>query len=83
MCSSAGRSSSTSHSPPTACLPYDSPVVKEAKIDPVFVSPDNYWHGWFMGTLVILLNPERFDKEIAPKGIGKAEDLGRSARSRL
>jgi iron(III) transport system substrate-binding protein len=52
-------------------VPYDSPVVKEAKIDPVFVSPDNYWHGWFMGSLVILLNPERFDKEIATKGLAK------------
>src|SRR5712671_452255 len=31
-------------------LPYKSPVVEEAKIDPVFVSPDNFWHGWFMGT---------------------------------
>src|SRR5439155_24315418 len=52
-------------------VPYDSPVVKEAKIDPVFVSPQNNWHGWFMGTLVILLNPERFNKELAPKGLAK------------
>src|SRR3954454_15938735 len=52
-------------------VPYDSPAVKEANIDPVFVSPKNFWHGWFMGSLVILLNPERFDKEIAPKGIAK------------
>src|SRR5437868_8450926 len=50
---------------------YDSPAVKEGKIKPVFVSPENYWHGWFMGTLVILLNPQRFDKEIAPKGVAK------------
>jgi iron(III) transport system substrate-binding protein len=52
-------------------VPYDSPAVKEANIDPVFVSPKNYWHGWFMGTLVILLSPQRFDKEIAPKGVAK------------
>jgi iron(III) transport system substrate-binding protein len=52
-------------------VPYDSPAVKEAKIKSVFVSPDNYWHGWFMGTLVILLNPARFDKEVAPKGVAK------------
>jgi iron(III) transport system substrate-binding protein len=52
-------------------VPYDSPVVKEANINPVFVSPENYWHGWFMGSLVILLNPARFDKEIAPKGLAK------------
>jgi iron(III) transport system substrate-binding protein len=52
-------------------LPYKSPVVDEAKIDPVFVSPENYWHGWFMGTLVIILNPQRFAQEIAPKGLAK------------
>jgi iron(III) transport system substrate-binding protein len=52
-------------------VPYDSPVVKEANIDPVFVSPENNWHGWFMGSLVMLLNPARFDKEIAPKGLTK------------
>src|SRR5262249_35705943 len=52
-------------------VPYDSPAVKKAKIKSVFVSPDNYWHGWFMGTLGILLNPARFDKERAPKGLAK------------
>jgi iron(III) transport system substrate-binding protein len=52
-------------------LPYRSPVVAEAKIDPVFVSPSNYWHGWFMGTLVIILNPQRYEKEIAPQGVAK------------
>src|SRR6266508_3417431 len=36
-------------------VPYRSPVVEQAKIDPVFVSPANNWHGWFMGTLVIIL----------------------------
>jgi iron(III) transport system substrate-binding protein len=52
-------------------LPYRSPVVAEAKIAPVFVSPSNNWHGWFMGTLVIILNPQRFEKEIAPQGVAK------------
>ncbi len=52
-------------------LPYRSPVVEQAKIDPVFVSPANYWHGWFMGTLVIILNPQRFEREIASKGVAK------------
>jgi iron(III) transport system substrate-binding protein len=52
-------------------LPYRSPVVAEAKIDPVFVSPNNYWHGWFMGTLVIILNPQRFEREIASQGVAK------------
>ena len=52
-------------------VPYRSPVVAEAKIDPVFVSPANNWHGWFMGTLVIILNPQRFEKEIASQGVAK------------
>ena len=52
-------------------LPYRSPVVEQARIDPVFVSPANYWHGWFMGTLVIILNPQRFEREIAPQGLAK------------
>ncbi len=52
-------------------VPYRSPVVAQAKIDPVFVSPANNWHGWFMGTLVIILNPQRFEKEIASQGLAK------------
>src|SRR3954463_5172741 len=52
-------------------VPYRSPVVAEAKIDPVFVSPDNYWHAWFMGTLVIILNPQRFEHDVASKGVAK------------
>jgi iron(III) transport system substrate-binding protein len=52
-------------------LPYHSPVVEQAKIAPVFVSPAGNWHGWFMGTLVIILNPARFEKEIAPQGLAK------------
>ena len=52
-------------------LPYRSPVVEQAKIDPVFVSAANNWHGWFMGTLVIILNPQRFEREIASQGVAK------------
>ncbi len=52
-------------------LPYRSPVVDQARIDPVFVSPAANWHGWFMGTLVIILNPQRYEREIAPQGVAK------------
>ncbi|HEV8675474.1 MAG TPA: extracellular solute-binding protein [Methylomirabilota bacterium] len=52
-------------------LPYRSPVVGQARIDPVFVSPVGNWHGWFMGTLVIVLSPQRFEREIAPQGLAK------------
>jgi len=48
---------------------YSSPVIKQAKIDPKFVDPDGYWSGWYFGALCILYNTERFQKEIASKGI--------------
>ena len=38
-------------------LPYRSPVVEQAKIDSAYVSPQNYWHGFFVNSLVIILNP--------------------------
>ncbi len=52
-------------------LPYRSPVVEQAKIDPAYVSPQNYWHGFFINSLVIILNPQRFQREIASQGITK------------
>jgi iron(III) transport system substrate-binding protein len=52
-------------------LPYRSPVVEQAKIDPAYVSPQNYWHGFFVNSLVIILNPQRFQREIASQGIAK------------
>ena len=36
------------------------------------------WQGWYMGVLSIIINEERFEKELAPKG-GGAGNLGRSA----
>ena len=64
-------------------VPYDSPVVKEAKINPVFVSPENYWHGWFMGTLVIILNPAALREGNRVEGRRQTQDMGRSAQPRL
>jgi iron(III) transport system substrate-binding protein len=52
-------------------LPYRSPVVAEAKIDPAYVSPQNFWHGFFVNSLVIILNPQRFQREIASAGVAK------------
>ena len=69
MCSSAGQSNFTGRLQKKDWLPYDLPAVRKAKINSRFVSSENYWHGWFMGTLVILLNPDRFKKEIEPKGL--------------
>ena len=52
-------------------LPYRSPVVAEAKIDPAYASAQNYWHGFFVNSLVIILNPARFQREMAAQGIAK------------
>ncbi len=52
-------------------LPYRSPVVEQAKIDPAYVSPQNYWHGFFVNSLVIILNPQLFQRDIASQGIPK------------
>jgi iron(III) transport system substrate-binding protein len=54
-------------------LPYRSPVVEQAKIDLAYVSPQNSWHGFFVNSLVIILNPERFQKEVAAQGIPKPQ----------
>jgi len=52
-------------------LPYRSPVVAEAKIDQAYVSSQNFWHGFFVNSLVIILNPQRFQREIASAGVAK------------
>jgi iron(III) transport system substrate-binding protein len=48
---------------------YRSPVVKEAGISENFMDKSNYWTGWYLGALCMIYNTERFEKEIAPKGI--------------
>jgi len=46
---------------------YSSPNNKD--LDAIFNDPNGYWQGWYMGVLGIVLNKERFDKELAPKGV--------------
>jgi len=48
---------------------YKSPVIKEAGISGDLMDKSNYWTGWYLGALCILYNTERYEKEIAPKGI--------------
>lgn len=50
-----------------ALTPYDSPNNDD--LDPMFNDPDHYWQGWYMGVLSIILNKDRFDSELAPKGL--------------
>jgi iron(III) transport system substrate-binding protein len=51
--------------------PYRSPVAREARIPPAFVDRDGYWHGWYLGILSILVNTERWDREMAPRRVPK------------
>lgn len=46
---------------------YTSPNASE--IDPQFIDPNGFWHGWYMGVLAIVLNTDRFKAELEPKGV--------------
>ncbi|HOB88958.1 MAG TPA: ABC transporter substrate-binding protein [Bacillota bacterium] len=48
---------------------YRSPRADE--LDEIFNDPEGYWQGWYMGVLGYVLNTERFEKEMAPKGVKK------------
>lgn len=34
-----------------------------------FIDPNGYWQGWYMGVLGMVFNTDRFNKELAPKGV--------------
>jgi iron(III) transport system substrate-binding protein len=48
---------------------YSSPVVEQADISSQFMDPDGYWSGWYLGALCLLYNEQRYQEEVAPKGI--------------
>ena len=48
---------------------YQSPMVKDAGIDPKFMDAQGYWSGWYLGAMCIHYNTKRFNAEIAPKGV--------------
>jgi len=50
---------------------YRSPVVQQAGISTDFVDPAGFWHGWYLGALSIIINTDRFDRELAPRGVRK------------
>ncbi len=50
-------------------LQYRSPEAKN--IPSRYLDPDGYWNGWYLGILGIVLNTERFNRELAPKGAKK------------
>jgi iron(III) transport system substrate-binding protein len=52
-------------------LPYRSPAAAAARVSPAYRDPDGYWHGWYLGALSIIINTERWDRELAPRGARK------------
>ncbi|HEX7056696.1 MAG TPA: ABC transporter substrate-binding protein [Bacilli bacterium] len=46
---------------------YSSPNAQG--LDATFIDPNGYWQGWYMGVLGIVINTDRFNKELAPKGV--------------
>lgn len=52
-------------------LAYKSPAFAEAKISPAYQDPDGFWHGWYLGALSIIINTDRWDREMAPRRIAK------------
>lgn len=48
---------------------YRSYMVEEAMIDPRYMDPRGYWSGWYLGAICILYNTNRYQEEIARRGI--------------
>lgn len=46
---------------------YTSPNAKD--LDKQFCDPNGYWQGWYLGVLSIIINKDRFQKELAPKRV--------------
>jgi iron(III) transport system substrate-binding protein len=46
---------------------YDS--ANNDTLDDRFNDPNHFWQGWYMGVLSIIVNEDRFNKELAPKGV--------------
>jgi iron(III) transport system substrate-binding protein len=50
---------------------YDSP--NNDSLDARFNDPNHFWQGWYMGVLSIIVNQDRFSKELEPKGVKMPE----------
>lgn len=50
---------------------YDSP--NNDNLDPKFNDENHYWQGWYMGLLSIIVNEDRFENELATKGVSYPE----------
>jgi iron(III) transport system substrate-binding protein len=52
-------------------LAYKSPAAAEAKLDAAYRDPDGYWYGWYLGALGIIINTDRWERDMAPRRVGK------------
>lgn len=52
-------------------LQYRSPGAAEAKISATYLDQDGFWHGWYLGALAIIINTERWEREMAPRRVPK------------
>lgn len=50
---------------------YSSPNAKD--LDAKFNDPNGFWQGWYMGVQGIVINKDRFEKELASKGLQKPQ----------
>lgn len=52
-------------------LAYRSPAAAEARISPAYRDPDGFWHGWYLGALAIIINTDRWEREMVPRRVPK------------
>lgn len=52
-------------------LAYKSPAADEAKLSATYRDPDGYWTGWYLGALSIIINTDRWDREMASRRVPK------------
>ena len=52
-------------------LAYKSPAAVEAKVNPAYLDPTGFWHGWYLGALGIIINADRWDRDMAPRRIAR------------
>jgi iron(III) transport system substrate-binding protein len=50
---------------------YKSPAAAEAKVNPAYIDAAGFWHGWYLGALAIIINTDRWDREMAPRRVAK------------
>jgi iron(III) transport system substrate-binding protein len=52
-------------------LAYRSPAAAEARVNPAYIDPGGFWHGWYLGALGIIINADRWDRDMAPRRIAR------------